>query len=154
MADGSRYSLRKRGGPVSSSGDGSDDELEQLLEDHEAAGIREREEKRTKKRRVLTAEADAGGTQPVDPIPLDSLPSPCIETILGIIGSARGIYNLAFSSKFVLGHLTTEHVIRAAVFEVMPVSSLLCTHLHADVCMMHAIRLLILCVCTRNVHHH
>lgn len=62
-----RYSLRKRVGGSHAAGDNHFDAvLEQLLEDHEASGVQERDVQRRKKQRL-------DGVV-VPPIPLDCLP--------------------------------------------------------------------------------
>ena len=117
MAEGpTRYSLRKRG--ISAS-DGlkpcEDREFEKLLKEHEASGEREREERRLKRRR-----RDVSGRRseiPLSAIHLDALPSLCIQNILGMLSSSQDVYNLAFTSKYILSLVNAEIVIRSAVFQ-------------------------------------
>jgi len=93
----------------------TDHDLESLLRRHEADGIRDREEKR---RRLdpypYVPPEDGGGI-----IPLDHLPSPCIELVFEMLPTCRGIFNLAFLSKTMLSHVErrSEIIVRTAVME-------------------------------------
>eukprot|EP00978_Attheya_sp_CCMP212_P018733 scaffold51780_cov50-Attheya_sp.AAC.3 len=125
-----RYSLRKRRQDRCS---GVEDEdvfdcaLENLLDEHEADGLRIRN-KRHRPDTMLprdgtpdaVASASASTSTESSPpiiIPLDYLPSSCVERIFEMLDSPRDVYNLAFTSKFLLSHVTPEIVIRSAVFE-------------------------------------
>ena len=81
-------------------------------------GIRERASKRS----CLEEEGNAESypyAPPPHPIPLDKLPSTCIALVFEFLPSCRDVYNLAFQSMYLRGHVERrmDIVVRAAVHE-------------------------------------
>eukprot|EP00584_Thalassiosira_punctigera_P021481 CAMPEP_0172562840 /NCGR_PEP_ID=MMETSP1067-20121228/98625_1 /TAXON_ID=265564 ORGANISM="Thalassiosira punctigera, Strain Tpunct2005C2" /NCGR_SAMPLE_ID=MMETSP1067 /ASSEMBLY_ACC=CAM_ASM_000444 /LENGTH=588 /DNA_ID=CAMNT_0013353155 /DNA_START=390 /DNA_END=2153 /DNA_ORIENTATION=+ len=110
-------SLRKRQ-PARLSDD-LDYDLETLLKEHERSGIEHRALRDAKKQKnTEQSDEDAKYADAFKgyEIPFDSLPALCIERIFAMLDSPQDLYNLAFSSKFLMSLLTPEAVIRSAVF--------------------------------------
>ena len=82
----------------------SDREFEKLLEKYEEDGVRERAKKKRRMERGY-GDDDYPYTAPEEPIPFDSLPSPCIELVFEMLPTVRSVFNLAFQSKSMLSHV-------------------------------------------------
>lgn len=109
-------SLRKR--QPAKLADDIDFDLETLLKEHERHGEEHRAKRDAKKQKTgKDEEVDkyAGAFKGYD-IPLDALPALCIERIFAMLDSPQDLFNLAFSSKFLMSLVTPETVIRSAVF--------------------------------------
>lgn len=109
-------SLRKR--QPTKLADDIDFDLESLLKEHEQKGEEyraAREAKKQKKSIDPEEEKYADAFKGYD-IPFDTLPALCIERIFSMLDSPQDLYNLAFSSKFLMSLVTPEAVIRSAVF--------------------------------------
>ena len=105
--------LRKRQ-RIATFSDDIEFDLEEILNDHEDAGIAYRAERDAKKAREeeqLYIEAFSGYQ-----IALTDLPALCIERIMAMLDSPLDLYNMTFSSKLLMNIVTPEMVIRSAVF--------------------------------------
>lgn len=111
-------SLRKRQPTAKRLADDIDFDLETLLEEHEQLGVehRAKRDKRLKCEEVDPEEEKYRDAFKGYDIPLDSLPALCIERIFSMLDSPQDLYNLAFSSKFLMSLVTPDTVIRSAVF--------------------------------------
>mmetsp|Transcript_22739 Transcript_22739/g.49227 ORF Transcript_22739/g.49227 Transcript_22739/m.49227 type:complete len:626 (-) Transcript_22739:318-2195(-) len=109
-------SLRKR--QPAKLADDIDFDLETLLKEHEQKGAEHRAKRDAKKQKTgKDEEVDkyAGAFTGYE-IPFDTLPALCIERIFAMLDSPQDLFNLAFSSKFLMSLVTPETVIRSAVF--------------------------------------
>ncbi|KAL7555222.1 hypothetical protein ACHAWF_018967 [Thalassiosira exigua] len=111
-------SLRKRQPTIKSLADDIDFDLETLLAEHEREGVDFRAERDAKKQKTEKDEEDEKYADAFKgyEIPFDALPALCIERIFAMMDSPEDLYNLAFTSKFVMSLVTPETVIRSAVF--------------------------------------
>mmetsp|Transcript_6537 Transcript_6537/g.14191 ORF Transcript_6537/g.14191 Transcript_6537/m.14191 type:complete len:628 (+) Transcript_6537:211-2094(+) len=114
----SRYSLRKRQPNSVLKDDYKDVDLDKLLEEHERSGEESRAQRVAKKQKTQREEEEKELKQIFSgyDIPLDTLPALCIERIYNMLDSPQDLYNLAFTSKFLMSLVTPEVVIRSAVF--------------------------------------
>eukprot|EP00578_Thalassiosira_sp_NH16_P010740 CAMPEP_0181119948 /NCGR_PEP_ID=MMETSP1071-20121207/23879_1 /TAXON_ID=35127 /ORGANISM="Thalassiosira sp., Strain NH16" /LENGTH=588 /DNA_ID=CAMNT_0023204539 /DNA_START=88 /DNA_END=1851 /DNA_ORIENTATION=- len=109
-------SLRKR--QPAKLADDIDFDLETLLKEHEKDGEVKRANRDAKKMKTANNEEDdkyADAFKGYD-IPFDTLPALCIERVFAMLDSPQDLFNLAFSSKFLMSLVTPETVIRSAVF--------------------------------------
>ncbi|KAL7430449.1 hypothetical protein ACHAXH_002474 [Discostella pseudostelligera] len=111
-------SLRKR--QPAKLADDIDFDLETLLKEHEKTGIEFRAKRDAKKLKNADDSDDdekyVDAFKGCDAIPLDSLPSLCIEKIFSMMDSPQDLFNLVFSCKSFMSLVTPEIVIRSAVF--------------------------------------
>mmetsp|Transcript_16637 Transcript_16637/g.34983 ORF Transcript_16637/g.34983 Transcript_16637/m.34983 type:complete len:626 (-) Transcript_16637:241-2118(-) len=109
-------SLRKR--QPAKLADDLDYDLETLLKEHELNGVEYRAQRDAKKPKTGETEEEdkyADAFKGYE-IPFDTLPALCIERIFAMLDSPQDLYNLAFSSKFLMSLVTPRAVIRSAVF--------------------------------------
>lgn len=109
-------SLRKR--QPAKLADDIDFDLETLLNEHERHGEETRAKRDAKKQKTeqeVVVDKYAGAFMGYD-IPFDALPALCIERIFAMLDSPQDLFNLVFSSKFLMSLVTPDTVIRSAVF--------------------------------------
>lgn len=90
------------------------DDLESLLAEHERKGQEYRAKRDAKSSKP--GEDKYVWKHPGYDIPLDSLPALCIERIFSYVSDPQDLYNLAFTSNFLMSLVTPPLVIRSAVF--------------------------------------